>query len=158
MQHIRASYLLSLRALELASDRVKEACKGEDMDAAAIEAHFALHAVYDLHEAYFIPRGVSATKDQDTIYSREDGQVVGALAVARAARTHELVTFARTGGFPDKPYGMGPYGPGWIWKEHSWTDHRYTTRSIWHEKRVRHRLLWSPLDEAWGWFLNRIPE
>lgn len=157
MQDIRTSYLLSLRALELASDRLKEACKGTDIDAAAIEAHFALHAVYDLHEAYFIPRGVKAGRDQDTIYSREGGQVVGALVLARGTLTHQLVTFPRPGGFPDKPHGMGPYGPGWIWKDHSWTDYRYTTRAAWYENRVRHRLLWSPLDEAWGWFLNRIP-
>lgn len=158
VQDIRNSYLLSLRALEVASGRVKEACKGGDIDVAAIEAHFALHAVYDLHEAYFVPRGVKAGKDQDAIYSQEDGQVVGALVLARGTLTHQLVTFPRSGGFPDKPHGMGPYGPGWIWKEHTWMDYRYTTRAAWYEKRVRWRLLWSPLDEAWGWFLNRVPD
>lgn len=54
----RDSYLLSLQALELASDRVQAACQGNDIKAAAIEAHFGLHAVYDLHEAYFRPRKI----------------------------------------------------------------------------------------------------
>ena len=157
MQDTRTSYLLSLRALELASDRVKKACKGIDIDAAAIEAHFALHAVYDLHEAYFVHVGVTGTRNQDSIYVQQDGQVVGALVLARGTRTHQLVAFPSPGGFPDTPHGMGPYGPGWIWKNHSWTDHRYATRASWYEKRVRHRLLWSPLDEAWGWFLDHIP-
>jgi hypothetical protein len=158
VQNIRTSYLLSLRSLELASDRVKEACKGSDMNAAGIEAHFALHSIYDLHETYFVPRGVKATKEQDAVYDREGGQVVGALVLARAAKTHQLVSFPRRGGFLDLPYGMGPYGPGWIWSEHMWTDYRYLTRAAWYEKRVRHRLLWSPLDEALGWFIDRIPD
>jgi hypothetical protein len=53
MDSNRESFRLSLRALELASERVKAACSDVDIDAAAIEAHFGLHAVYDLHEAYF---------------------------------------------------------------------------------------------------------
>lgn len=157
MPETRNSYLLSLRALELASARVREACKGNDADAAAIEAHFALHAVYDLHEAYFVPRGIKSGRDQDAVYSQENGQVVGALVLARGARTHQLVTFLRPGGFPDKPHGMGPYGPGWIWKEHTSADFRYTARAAWYAKRVQGRILWTPLDEAWVWFLERVP-
>jgi hypothetical protein len=56
----RAAFVLGLRALELASERVKEACKGDDIDASAFEAHFGLHAVYDLHEAYFRTRGIKS--------------------------------------------------------------------------------------------------
>ena len=111
----------------------------------------------DGYEAYFVPRRVRASRDQDAIYSKEGGQVVGALVLARGALTHQLVTFPGPGGFPDKPHGMGPYGPGWIWKDHTWTDYRYAARAAWYEKRVRRRLLWSPLDEAWGWFFDRIP-
>jgi hypothetical protein len=37
-------------------------------------------------------------------------------------RAHRLVTFASTGGFGELPYRMGPFGGGWICKEHSWTD------------------------------------
>lgn len=158
VSEIRASYLLSLRALEVASGRVKEACQGEDIDAAAIEAHFALHAVYDLHEAYFLPRGLKSRKEQNEVYAQEDGQVAGALVLARGTRTHQLVSFPRPGGFGDEPHGMGAYGPGWIWKEHTWTDQRDELRAAWYEKHVRWRLLWSPLDEAWGWFLERLPE
>ena len=155
---IRSSYLLNLRALELASERVKEACRGNDIEAAAVEAHFALHAIYDLNEAYFVPRGVPSRRDQDDIYSQEGGQVAAGLVLARGARTHQLVTFPTPGGFPDKPYGMGPYGPGWIWKDHNWTDHRDARRAAWYQKRVGGRLLWSPLDEAWGWFLTQVPD
>jgi len=35
------------------------AYKGDRIEAAAIEAHFGLHAVYDLHEAYFKHRKIT---------------------------------------------------------------------------------------------------
>jgi hypothetical protein len=108
---IRSSYLLNLRALGLASERVKEACQGNDIDAAAVEAHFALHAVYDLHEAYFVPRGVPSRRDQDDVYSQEDGQVVAGLVLARGTRTHQLVTFPTPGGFPTNRMGWVPTAP-----------------------------------------------
>ncbi|MHA7170075.1 hypothetical protein ACX801_18170 [Arthrobacter bambusae] len=159
MDDTRDSYVLSLRALELASQRVKTACKGDDIDAAAIEAHFGLHAVYDLHEAYFVPRGIKGFKAQDQVLAATPcGQTVGALALARGARTHELVTFPRTGGFGDLPYGMGPYGPGWIWKEYSWPDQKVQQRAAWYKARVSRRLLWTPLDEAWLWFTQQWAE
>jgi hypothetical protein len=154
----RESYLLSLRALELAVGRVKEACRGDDIDAAAVEAHFALHAVYDLHEAYFQPRGIHGTEAKDKVLAATGGQAVGALSLARGKRTHELVTFLRRGGFSDRPHGMGPYGPGWIWKEHSWTDPKLQQRAAWYQNRVSRRLLWSPLDEAWMWFIAQCPQ
>lgn len=151
------AFSLNLKALELASERVKEACTGDDMQAAAIEAHFGLHAVYDLHEAYFRPRGIRKVTEQDEIYATTHGEVVGGLILARGARTHHLVTFARTGGFGDHPYGMGPYGPGWIWKRYAHPDTAFEKRSAWYQARVAHRLLWTPLDEAWVWFLEHEP-
>jgi hypothetical protein len=125
----RDSYLLSLQALELASDRVQTACKGDDIKQAAIEAHFGLHAVYDLHEAYFRPRKITGYALQDQVLDVTGGWAVGGLAIARGQRTHHLVTFPRTGGFGDSPHGMGPYGPGWIWKKHSWGAPRATSSS-----------------------------
>jgi hypothetical protein len=89
---------------------VKEACQGDDIDAAAIEAHFALHAVYGLHEAYFIPRGLKSRKEQNEVYAQGGGQVAGALVLARGTRTHQLVSFPMPGGFGDEPHSMGPYG------------------------------------------------
>lgn len=157
MNDTRTAYTLGLRALELTSERVKEACKGDDIDAAAIEAHFGLHAVYDLHEAYFRPRGVRPVKLQDEEYATTGGEVVGALVLARGARTHRLVTFASRGGFGDLPYGMGPFGGGWIWKRYSRTDLDLQQRVAWYEARVRWRYLWTPLDEAGAWFMEHDP-
>lgn len=74
-------YLLSLRALELAGERVKETCKGDDVTAAAIEAHFALHAVYILHEAYFQPRGIGGMAAKEKILAATGGQSVGTLSL-----------------------------------------------------------------------------
>lgn len=154
----RDSYLLSLQALELASDRVKTACQGVDIKAAAIEAHFGLHAVYDLHEAYFRPRKIRGYPLQDQILDATGGWAVGGLALARGQRTHHLVSFPRTGGFGDHPHGMGPYGPGWIWKKHSWSALEQQQRAAWYKARVSMRLLWAPLDEAWRWFLDHIDD
>lgn len=154
----RETFLLSLRALELASERVKEACKGEDIAAAAIEAHFGLHAVYDLHEAYHRPRQIASIKAQDEVYAATGGEAVGGLVLARGARTHRLVTFATTGGFGDPPYGMGPYGGGWLWKQYSWSEPKLQQRAAWYRDRVQFRYLWTPLDKAWTWFWQRVPE
>lgn len=111
MSELRHEYLLNLEALELASQRVQLAYTGKRIEAAEIEAHFALHAVYDLHEAYLKHQGIADMPAQDDhLDSTQGGQSVGALALARGARTHQLVTVARTGGFGDLPYGMGPYG------------------------------------------------
>jgi hypothetical protein len=152
----RQAYLLDLRALDLASERVMDACRGEDMDAAAIEAHFGLHAVYDLHETLFGVLGIGTVVQQDEYLAQRDGAVVGGLAVARGAKTHNLVTFAQPGGFGDLPYGMGPYGGGWLWKEHTWSSPKMRQRAHWYEARVRWRYLWNPLDEAQYWFRNQL--
>ena len=156
MNDYREVYVLGLRALELASERVKMACKGEDMAAAAIETHFGLHAVYDLHETYFRTRKIRKIEPQDDVFVLSGGEVVGALVLARGERTHRLVQFATTGGFGDLPYGMGPFGGGWIWKEHNWDDPDFKSRADWYEAKVRWRHLWTPLDEAHLWFLNQL--
>lgn len=158
MSEVKEAFLLSLRALEISSDRVKEACAGDDIEVAAIEAHFGLHAVYDLHEAYFRPRDVRKICAQDRVYAATGGEAVGALVLARGARTHRLVSFAGPGGFGDLPYGMGPFGDGWIWKDHTWTDADFQLRARWYKERVRARYLWVPLEEAWVWFCANVPE
>lgn len=149
MEDANSEYTLGLRALELAAERVKEACQGNDMNAAAIEAHFGLHADYDLHEAYFRPRRVLAIQDQDAIYAETGGEAAGALVLARGARTHQLVVFASVGGFRDKPHGMGPFGKGWVWQNHAWKGGKLQQRASWYQERVRGRYLWTPLEEAW---------
>ena len=155
---LREEYLLNLEALELTSKRVQLAYECERIEAAAIEAHFGLHAVYDLHEAYFKHHGVVGMASQDDHLESTEGQSVGALALARGARTHRLVTMARSGGFGDLPYGMGPFGGGWIWKENTWHSEKFARRAAWYDERVRWRYLHNPLDDAWAWFLPRIPE
>ncbi|MCC4908456.1 hypothetical protein [Microbacterium sp. cx-59] len=157
MGDLRDEYLLNLEALHLTSERVQAAYKGDRIEAAAIETHFGLHAVYDLHEAYFKHHNIATIALQDDHLEASGGQSVGALALARGARTHNLVTVARTGGFGDLPYGMGPYGGGWIWKEHTWNSEKFTRRACWYDERVRWRYLHNPLDDAWAWFLDRIP-
>ena len=128
---MKSEKLSSLASELLSSDRVKEACAGEDIEVAAIEAHFGLHAVYDLHEAYFRPLEVRKISAQDHVYAATGGEAVGALVLARGARTHRLVTFASPGGFGGRPYGMGPYGDGWIWKDHTWADRDFQLRARW---------------------------
>lgn len=154
VEHVSHIYLLGLRALEIATERVKEACHGSDIGAAAIEAHFGLHAVYDLHEAYFRPKGVLAIEAQDEIYAQTGGHAAGALVLARGARTHRRVTFASAGGYGDEPYGMGPFGDGWIWQNYSREESKLQQRSEWYQKRVRGRYLWTPLEEAWWWYTS----
>jgi hypothetical protein len=154
----RESYLLGLQALALASERVREACQGEDMVAASIEAHFGLHAVYDLHEAYFVPRKIAGYALQDKVLRMTGGCSVGALALARGERTHKMVAFTTTGGFGDLPHGMGPYGRGWIWKKHSWHDPALQNRATWYRARVSQRMLWVPFDDAWKWFVEHIDD
>lgn len=92
MGNLRDEYLLNLEALQLTSERVQAAYKGDRIEAAAIEAHFGLHAVYDLHEAYFKHRKITKIALQDEHLEASGGQCVGALALARGARTHNLVT------------------------------------------------------------------
>ncbi|MFP7761869.1 hypothetical protein [Marisediminicola sp. LYQ85] len=151
------AFALGVRALELASQRVRVACEGDDIDTAAIEVHFGLHAVYDLHEALFTSRGIESTAGQDEVYGASRGEAAGALVFARGGRTHELVTFATRGGFGDLPYGMGPYGGGWLWADYSSTQRAFRQRSEWYRDRVRYRYLWDPLDEAWAWFRQHAP-
>jgi hypothetical protein len=89
MGDLRDEYLLNLEALELASRRVQLAYKGYRIQAAAIEAHFGLHAVYDLHEAYFKHHGIRGLDLQDDHLESTGGEAIGALALARGARTHK---------------------------------------------------------------------
>lgn len=153
---MRETYQLALRALALASSRVKQACSENDIDTAAIEAHFGLHAVYDLFENHFRPLDKKAS-DQNIELGSTGGEVVGALAYARGGRTHEMIIFAKEAGFGSLPFGMGPFGGGLVWDEYETTNDRFQDRADWYKDHVRWRLLWQPLDEAWEWFNNRIP-
>ncbi|MEV8136215.1 hypothetical protein [Microbacterium aurantiacum] len=157
MGDLREEYLLNLEALGLASLRVQSAYKGDRIEAAAIETHFGLHAVYDLHEAYFQHQLIRSLREQDDHLEAGGGEVVGALALARGARTHRLVTVAQPGGFGDLPYGMGPYGAGWLWAAHTWEAPVFRRRAQWYDDGVKWRYLHVPLDDAWKWFLDRVP-
>lgn len=77
---------------------------------------------------------------------------MGALAIARGERTHQLVTFESTGGFGDLPYGICPFGPGWIRKRHAWSEAELQQRAAWYLSRVSQCYLWAPLAEALLWF------
>ena len=157
MGALRDEYLLNLEALELTSQRVQAAYERGRIDTVAIETHFGLHAVYDLHEAYFLHHCIREQRRQDDRLSATGGETVGALALARGARTHRLVTMAQSGGYGDLPYGMGPYGGGWVWAAHTWESQIFRRRAQWYDERVRWRYLHVPLDEAWKWFLDRVP-
>ena len=63
--------------------RARTACQGNDIDAASIEAHFGLHAVHDLHEAYFRPRRINGMTEKDKVssLSATGGYAVGVLAL-----------------------------------------------------------------------------
>ena len=150
------AYRLGLLALELASERVKDACQGPDIEQAAIETHFGLHSVYDLHEALFSNLRIKGRAAQDKYYASNEGGVAGALVAARGARTHDLISFASPGPFPDRPYGMGTFGKAWIWTSYSWKEPHWQQRSKWYATYVSNRVLWSPLDEAWIWFQQQI--
>jgi len=126
------SYELRLRALAESLENVKQVRCETDLDAVAIAAHRALDCVYDLHEAYFYPatgRGSLAEKDHHL--SRVDGRVVGALAFARGGKTHELLVAARAAGYGDLPYGAGPYGGGWVWRERETKAPRACLTKLW---------------------------
>lgn len=126
------------------------------MEQAAIETHFGLHSVYDLHEALFSNLRIKGRAAQDKYYASKEGGVAGALVAARGARTHDLISFASPGPFPDRPYGMGPFGKAWIWTRYSWKEPHWQQRSEWYATYVSNRVLWSPLDEAWIWFQQQI--
>lgn len=145
-----------LIALEEAAERVEDACRGTEIDEAAREVGTALNAVYDLHEALFRQFGLRAIRDQDALLEREGGHVVGALALARGSHTHELVMFASRGGFGDLPYGMGPYGGGWVWTPRPSQEGKFALRATWYEEKVKWRMLWQPLHEASWWLGQRF--
>lgn len=157
MSDLQEQYKLNLRALERACLRIRDTYSGEDIDDAAIETHFALHLAYDLHEAYFKALGIRDQAQQDEHLEAFDGQVVGAIALARGARTHRALVMARRGGFGDLPFGMGPFGGGWVWAEHDFAHPKAKKRAEWYADCVRYRYLHQPLEEAFRWFAERTP-
>lgn len=150
-------YRLRLRALDEAAERIRDLAGSPDTDGVAIAAHIGLDAVHDLHEAYFAGLHLSGMPRQDTHLATLGGETVGALALARGAKTHRIVRMARSNGFGELPFGAGPFGGGWIWAEYAWSDPRLNRRAEWYERCVKWRLLWLPLDEAHLWFLTNAP-
>lgn len=153
-------FITRLQALEVASERVKEHwLAGEDsVRLAVIDMANGLHAVYDLEEAFFRALGIRQLRLRDDFLASNEGELVGALSCARGARTHQLVALAGPAGFGQVPYGQGPFGGGMVWADHEWKSERYARRSGWYAEHVRMRALWQPLDEAWHWFLERMPK
>lgn len=150
-------YRLRLRALEEAASRVRDLAGSRDADGVAIAAHAGLDAVYDLHEAYFAYHRLSGMPEQNAHLAEFGGEIVGALALARGAKTHRLMRMSRPGGFGVLPFGAGPFGGGWIWAEHTWSNPKLSVRAGWYERCVKWRMLWSPLDEANYWFFSNMP-
>lgn len=151
------TYRLRVFALEVEAARVRDTATGDNFDLAAVATHAALGALYDLYEAHFDAIGIKLLKDRDAHLAERGGEDVGALALARGAKTHELMTVATVGGFGDLPYGTGPYGGGWLWAHYTWTEPKFQTRAGWYAERVQSRHLWDPLDRAWWWFCMNLP-
>lgn len=82
----RAAYELRLRGLAEAIERVREACRGEDIDAVAIQTPSSLECAYDLHEAYLLRPESETSPIRMRISLPAAGEVVGALALVRGAK------------------------------------------------------------------------
>lgn len=151
-------YRLRLRALREATTRVQDARDAEALDTVAISAHAALDCVYDLHEAYFAAVPVSRSlADRDAHLASVDGRIVGALGFVRDAKTHDLITAARSAGYGELPYGAGPYGGGWVWREKTTDQPKFATRAAWYADLVQWRLVWEPLQDAYRFFDKHRP-
>ncbi|MFS6528310.1 hypothetical protein V8Z69_00895 [Microbacterium aurugineum] len=151
-------YRLRLRALQQATEELNGLRDTNDAEEAAIAAHRALDAVYDLHEAYFravgIFRPLAARDDHLTTLG---GQVVGALAFARDAKTHDIITASRSAGLGELPFGAGPFGGGWVWREHASDEPRFQTRAGWYRSLVQWKRLAAPLEDAYDFFADNEP-
>lgn len=120
-------YRIRLRALELATADVHR-LQGEGLtDDLSIAVGNALAAVYDLHEAYFAHQEIETLREKDAHLIEEGGEIIGALACARGARSHDLIAITATSGLGELPFGAGPFGGGPMWAKHTWDDKHLAT-------------------------------
>lgn len=158
MSETAGGYRLRLRALQEATEHLNELQDSQDADEVAIAAHRALDAVYDLHEAYFRAVGIlRPLAARDAHLASLGGQVVGALAFARDAKTHDIITVSRSAGYGELPYGAGPYGGGWVWREHTSAEPRFQTLAGWYGSVVQWTRLVAPLEDAYDFFADNEP-
>lgn len=121
----------------------------DDIDAAAVEAHFGLHAAYDLLEVFFREiHHVEEMARQDDVLRALAGESLGSLAIARGAHTHRLISFAEGRELPDYGQGNMPWDRVWVWTQHRSDNAKFSTRERWYAERVAGRMLHVPLDEA----------
>lgn len=158
MNDMADGYRLRLRALQQATEHLTGLQDTSDADEVAIAAHRALDAVYDLHEAYFLAVGIRRPLvARDEHLAAHGGQVVGALAFARDAKTHDIITASRSAGLGELPFGAGPFGGGWVWREHASDEARFQTRAGWYRDLVQWKKLAAPLEDAYDFFADNEP-
>lgn len=110
------------------------------------EAGSALYSVWLFEEV----RG----RDQ-VAWAAEDPErrnVVG-LVYARGEAEHQKKHVGMAAGFGEAPFGFGPFGGGWLWRECPTTRPAYASSQALYDEQVRWKSLAEPLERAYAWFV-----
>ncbi|KQQ18769.1 hypothetical protein ASF48_17785 [Rathayibacter sp. Leaf299] len=155
-------YRVRLRSLIWAAQLLRELSHTKDEGAVLVAVNWALDAVYDLSEAYWIltgPKRPSLALQDDHLASLTPtaGEKVGGLLAVRGAMTHQLLRSSILSPLRDLPYDFAKL-TDWVWAEQSWRiDPPLRRRVGWYVEHVSRRPLWHAFDEAHLWFVANSP-
>jgi hypothetical protein len=143
---------MRLEGLEASIAAIRGAIEADDERVILTRTAEALGHVYALWSAYEVsgPKQVAWAGD-DT----EKRNVVG-LVFARGEADHQGVHPAVSVGYGEAPYGLGPYGGGWLWREcparpaYEESRHLYEEQALW-------EWIYDPLERALAWFRQNPP-
>ncbi len=81
------------------------------------------------------------------------GRTTVALVNARGGKTHDLMDHGALLGFDEAPFGLGPFGGGWMWRPY--VDEKRPLRSQWFAERVEWQAVLIPFTDAAAWLAEQ---
>jgi hypothetical protein len=141
------------RRFDIALASLREQLDSDDPHGVPDAIAPALDALYDLTE---IVKTSRSTKELDALAEGDPrGRTTLALVCARGGKTHRQVDHGALVGFGEAPFGLGPFGGGWMWRPYVDPDPRRADRSRWFAELVEWHGVTDPFDDAAAWLAEQ---
>ncbi|MDJ1115403.1 hypothetical protein [Microbacterium dauci] len=143
---------IALAGLADASQAIRRAIDADDEASILTRTAEALGHLYALWSAY----GVNGKQQVAWAASDVERRNVVAMVYVRGEVAHRGVHAAMAVGFGEGPYGVGPFGGGWLWRECP-ARPGYEASAVLYEEQALWCWVYEPLERALAWFATHEP-
>ncbi|WP_448255452.1 hypothetical protein [Microbacterium aurum] len=137
-----------LAALRIATAELIAAVESDDELTILARLNVAGSALY----ALWLLLGVNGLEQVQWAGDDAERRNVVGLVYARGEADHRGEHVAMAAGYGEAPYGLGPYGGGWMWRECPTARPQYAESQTLYDEQVLWRSVAEPFTRALAWF------